>query len=172
MNLLLDTTLGVGVLYVVLSLLHKGLAKLGFHSIVASGYYGKPPRASVWGGQFLVFLSGLVLMKLLVVLILTMFPIILALGQFFLSPFERLEDPRYQVVVVMLLVPLVMNVVQFWLTDHIIKARGTFPPEMLADDSHERIAASEPLLSVSSSRSSSPIHSPRFGPSLNAFDSN
>ncbi|KAJ9086080.1 hypothetical protein DSO57_1008009 [Entomophthora muscae] len=171
LNLLLDTTLGVGVLYVVLNFLHKVLDKFGFHSIIASGYYGKPPKASIWGGQFLVFLSGLILMKLLVVLILTMFPIILLLGQFFLSPFERLEDPRYQVVVVMLLVPLVMNVVQFWLTDHIIKARPTIPLGISTDNPNGFMNSSEPLLSVSGSSSSSPIHSPQFGPSLNDYDS-
>lgn len=150
LNLLLDTTLGVGVLYVVLNLLHAGLAKLGVHSLVESGYYGKPPRASIWFGQFLVFLTGLVLMKLLVVLILTAFPFILILGQLFLSPFEGLEDARYQVVVVMLLVPLVMNVVQFWLTDQIIKARSILPSTFL-NVSYEQIITPEPLPSETDS---------------------
>lgn len=124
LNLLLDTTLGVGVLYVVLKLLNRLFDHLGFKQAVASGYYGKPPQFSIWLSQFSVFLMGLIIMKILVVIIIEIFPSVVELGHFLLSPLEKLGDTRYQIVVVMLLVPLVMNVIQFWLTDQIIKAQS------------------------------------------------
>ena len=45
---------------------------------------------------------------------------------FISSPLEQFKDPRYQIVVVMLLVPLIMNIIQFWITDTILKNTETY----------------------------------------------
>lgn len=153
LNLLLDTTLGVGVLYLVLKMLNRVFDRMGFSQAVASGYYGKPPQFSIWLSQFSIFFMGLIIMKILVVIIIEIFPSIVELGHFLLSPLEKLGDTRYQIIVVMLLVPLVMNVIQFWLTDQIIKAQSKVS---LLSQGISDWQSSDPLL-VDERENSSPL---------------
>ncbi|KAK8865810.1 hypothetical protein IAR55_000957 [Kwoniella newhampshirensis] len=120
LNVLIDTTLGVGILYFCL----KGFTwvftkRLGWEGFV-SGQYGRPPRPSFWWKQLLPYLSSILIMKLLVLLPLTLPVISDLLFQFGQSLLGWLS-PRIQVIFVMAIFPLIMNVFQFCLVDQVIK---------------------------------------------------
>jgi hypothetical protein len=123
LNILLDTTIGVFIIYMLMRV-YVGIARLLGVRDMRSGYYGRPPRVSAWLRQLCIFVMALASMKLLVLLALRIFPIFFWFGQWALAPIEAIGDQRIQVVVVMLIFPLVMNIVQFWLVDGVIKGNG------------------------------------------------
>ncbi|ORX81147.1 hypothetical protein K493DRAFT_132863, partial [Basidiobolus meristosporus CBS 931.73] len=122
LNLLLDTTVGVLVLCVVLKVLHQLLSSFGIKEM-ESGNYGNPPQYHIWVKQSLVFLLALSATKLIIYAGINVFPILVIIGQWILDPFVRVGDPRLQVIVVTLIAPLIMNIVQFWLVDNLIRHR-------------------------------------------------
>ncbi|KAI9592929.1 vacuolar membrane protein-domain-containing protein [Syncephalis fuscata] len=109
LNILLDTT--------------AGAIRLGVPDM-RSGYYGHPPRIVAWLRQLVVFVMALASMKLLVLVVLRIFPFFFWFGKWALAPVEAIGDTRVQVVVVMLIFPLIMNIIQFWLVDGVIKGDG------------------------------------------------
>nr|XP_031861258.1 uncharacterized protein CI109_003228 [Kwoniella shandongensis]KAA5528330.1 hypothetical protein CI109_003228 [Kwoniella shandongensis] len=120
LNVLIDTTLGVGIIYFSL----KGFTwlfkeHLGLEGFV-SGQYGHPPRRTFWWKQLLPYLLSIIIMKLLVLLPLTLPVISDQLFRFGQSLLGWLS-PRIQVIFVMAIFPLVMNVFQFCLVDQVIK---------------------------------------------------
>ncbi|KAJ3106164.1 hypothetical protein HDU97_006981 [Phlyctochytrium planicorne] len=122
LNILLDTTIGVGILYCFLKVLH-GIADFFKLKDMKSGHYGTPPRASAWLKQLSLFITAWFFVKVTVVIALETFPFFSHFAELVLRPIERTGNPKLQVVVVMLLFPLVMNVVQAWLIDHVIKGK-------------------------------------------------
>ncbi|KAI8801263.1 vacuolar membrane protein-domain-containing protein [Cladochytrium replicatum] len=132
LNILLDTTIGVGILYGYLRLIHSAAEGIGLTQI-KSGSYGNPPQFSAWFKQLCLFIAAWFWVKITVVLILQLFPFLAAVVEYMLGPLERGSDSRAQVVVVMLLFPLCMNVLQAWLIDAVIKEKhdengGAFTP--------------------------------------------
>ncbi|KAJ3411408.1 hypothetical protein HDV05_002288 [Chytridiales sp. JEL 0842] len=119
LNILLDTTIGVGILYIFLRILHELAFRFGIRG-VESGHYGNPPRISYWLKQTTLFILSWTLLKLLVLWSLSTFPFFSRLGEWVLKPVQRMGE-RTQVVFVMLVFPLGMNVVQAWLIDGVIK---------------------------------------------------
>ncbi|KAI8816916.1 vacuolar membrane protein-domain-containing protein [Fimicolochytrium jonesii] len=138
LHILLDTTLGVGILALFLRLLHQLADK--FHmSDMRSGYYGYPPRIRAWAKQLLLFLIAWFFVKLTVVAILTLFPFLATVAGWILNPLVSGDtDPRLQVLVVMLIFPLCMNVVQAWLIDMVIKGKHPHPHHHLNRRSSSR----------------------------------
>ncbi|KAH9983530.1 vacuolar membrane protein-domain-containing protein [Russula compacta] len=123
LNILIDTTLGVGVIYLTLHLLtwffSTKLQLKGFQS----GQYGSPPSLSHWARQAAVYVVSLTSMKLLVVLLLASWSSeLLDIGAWLLSWLGNGDTA--QVVFTMGLFPIFMNVLQFWLIDSIVKAGG------------------------------------------------
>ncbi|KAI8576139.1 hypothetical protein K450DRAFT_258196 [Umbelopsis ramanniana AG] len=121
LNIFVDTTVGVGILWGIL---------LGFRRLAAyfrlqgvqSGVYGDPPLINQfiqWGKQLLIYITALVLMKLVVVLIFAICPFLFDFGQWVLE--WTMSNYKLQVVFVMLIFPLVMNIIQFWVIDTIVK---------------------------------------------------
>lgn len=72
----------------------------------------------------MIFLIAVFLMKALVVLSISYIPFLSAFAFLIFSIFEG-KDPRYEIVVVLFIFPLVMNVTQALLTDSIIKEDRT-----------------------------------------------
>ncbi|KAI0287606.1 vacuolar membrane protein-domain-containing protein [Russula brevipes] len=131
LNILIDTTLGVGVIYLALHLLTWLLtSKLQFKGF-QSGQYGSPPSLNYWARQAAVYVVSLTSMKLLVVLLLTSWHKLLDIGAWLLSWLGNGETA--QVVFTMGLFPIFMNVVQFWLIDSIVKAGGTAGTSLASD---------------------------------------
>ncbi|KAJ3035198.1 hypothetical protein HDV00_004267 [Rhizophlyctis rosea] len=124
LQILLDTTIGVGILYLVLKLLHS---IVDYYRVpdMQSGHYGHPPRLSAWARQLTLFIFAWFIVKLLVVLLLQLLPILATIATYILSPLERSGDTRLQVIVVMLIFPLIMNIIQAWLIDMVIKGKGS-----------------------------------------------
>ncbi|ORX88620.1 hypothetical protein K493DRAFT_195261, partial [Basidiobolus meristosporus CBS 931.73] len=120
LNLLLDTTVGVLILYFVLKGVHRILDHFQVKEMDC-GNYGSPPECRIWLKQSLVFLLALSATKLTIFLGTTAFPCLVILGQWILDPIIQLGDPRLQVMVVMFILPMFLNMLQFWLVDSLIR---------------------------------------------------
>ena len=90
---------------------------------------------SAWFKQTALFITAWFFVKLTVQIALTTFPFFAQFAQWLLSPLEK-GDSRVQVIVVMLIFPLIMNVVQAWLIDMVIKGKST---EIESSDSFESV---------------------------------
>ena len=120
LNVLFDTTIGVFILSAIMMSMRFCYQQLQWKDLVNSGEYGGyPPKLSIWFKQLTGFLFALALTKLVVSIMLIKIRIFAQLAEQLLSP---IRDPRTQLVVVMLVFPLVMNILQFWLIDNIIKS--------------------------------------------------
>ncbi|KAF0431396.1 vacuolar membrane protein [Gigaspora margarita] len=120
LNILVDCTVGVFILYVFLKAVQYIASTLGIEG-VKSGEYGDPPRFEWWARQTVEFIISILLMKIVIVITFRHFPFLFDFGEWFLG--WTLYDARLQVVFVMLVFPLVMNTVQFWLVDQVIKKK-------------------------------------------------
>jgi hypothetical protein len=103
LNILVDTTLGIGILWVILKgfkYLVKRFELTGFQS----GVYGDPPlieQLKKWGKQLVVYITSLMLMKVIVVGLFHLCPWISDFGDWVLE--WTVGNYRLQVVFVMLM---------------------------------------------------------------------
>ncbi|KAI9020244.1 vacuolar membrane protein-domain-containing protein, partial [Phycomyces nitens] len=121
LNILVDTTLGVVILWLILSGFKYITSYFGWTGF-ESGVYGNPPmtdQLKQWGKQLVLYIVSLVLMKSVVVLLFHLCPWISDFGRWVLQ--WTLGNYKLQVVFVMLIFPLVMNIMQFWIVDTIVK---------------------------------------------------
>lgn len=93
LNVLLDTTIGVGLIWILLRTL-ASICELFDLVGTKSGVYGSPPRWTWWLKQSLVYTIGLTLMKLAVFVILTTIPQLSIVGDFLLKWSEHHEKSR------------------------------------------------------------------------------
>lgn len=119
LNLLLDTTLGVPILWFFLYIIHMTAFRVGITDII-SGQYGDPPRWAAFFKQAGLYLLGMMCMKSVLYSIEQMFPWIDDIGEFLLSWTNK--NAELQVVFVMLVFPVVMNTLQYYLIDTIIQS--------------------------------------------------
>ncbi|KAH6914770.1 vacuolar membrane protein [Coprinopsis sp. MPI-PUGE-AT-0042] len=150
LNILVDTTVGVGIIYGCLHLFnHIFTEKLGWKGF-ESGVYGDPPSVNFWFRQAATYMTCLLIMKLLVVGLFVLVPGIFTIGQWLLS-WTHAGGEVLQVAFVMGIFPIVMNILQFWLIDSIVKASSTPSPVALEVDSADPFHTSdrEPLFNVS-----------------------
>ncbi|KAH0562514.1 hypothetical protein GP486_002798 [Trichoglossum hirsutum] len=122
LNLAIDTTIGIPILIFLLRLITRAVALTSFGEpaeSIQSGNYGHPPRASWWLKQSLLYFLGLLGMKLCVLFIFSVCPWISWVGDWALRWTEG--DERVQVFFVMLLFPLIMNALQYYIIDSFIK---------------------------------------------------
>merc|ERR1719433_627883 len=123
-NIMLDTTLGVGIEYFILQLLTGCLEKATRHQgIFRSGEYRDIQGRFIpvkYVSQLAVWLLCVTGMKaVMVMLMIVLRPVLLAAARLFLGIFR--SDPKIELVVVMIVTPCCMNALQFWLTDNFIK---------------------------------------------------
>ena len=122
LNLAIDTTIGIPILIVLLRLLHAGAS---FTPIarplesIQSGNYGQPPRATWWLKQSIIYFLGLLCMKTCVFFIFQLCPWIIVVGDWALRWTEGNE--AIQIAFVMLIFPLIMNALQYYIIDSFIK---------------------------------------------------
>ncbi|GAA6061701.1 hypothetical protein JCM10212_004933, partial [Sporobolomyces blumeae] len=132
LNILIDTTLGVLILYFLLH--YSTLVVQRFQPEYQTGFYGAPSfSVSLWAEQAAVYVLCLSVMKVVVLVI------------FWLAP--ELEDgmswslswtnEEAQVVIVMLILPLVMNLFQFLMVDSIIRLKDPNSPATVDPNSDE-----------------------------------
>jgi len=160
--------LGVGALYLILHGLTDVLSKKLQYSGFESGVYGNPPAFNFWARQAALYVMSLTTMKLLVIMIIILVPGIFDVGEWLLR-WTRGGDGEvilYALHVlpssslgylfitfpndsVMGIFPIIMNVLQFWLIDSIVKASGNSFVEL--DDNNPELQVTqdrEPLFRV------------------------
>ncbi|KAG2234744.1 vacuolar membrane protein-domain-containing protein [Thamnidium elegans] len=125
LNVAVDTTVGVAILYMWLRVIEFILGK--FHvKQIETGQYGSPPLKYMllpWLKQTIIFVLAESLMKLCVFGMFRHMPFLFAWGEWVLRWTKG--NYRYQVIFVMLIFPLVMNIIQFWIVDTIVKVTPT-----------------------------------------------
>ncbi|KAF8914263.1 vacuolar membrane protein-domain-containing protein [Gymnopilus junonius] len=127
LNILIDTTFGVAMIYVTLHALTRLFTDKFMLKGFESGMYGDPPSLIYWARQAALYVLTLTTMKAVVITILILFPGIYLLGEWLLSWTWTGEGDAVQVIFVMGIFPITMNIVQFWLIDSIVKASTTGP---------------------------------------------
>lgn len=125
LNVAIDTTLGVFLLWCWYGLISAILDYFNLKDGFKTGDYGPPPFSKMiipWIRQMSVFLLAEILSKACLYVILISSPWLFWLGEICIrwTPTER-----FQVVFVMLIFPLIMNALQFWLTDTILKVHDS-----------------------------------------------
>jgi hypothetical protein len=121
LNLGIDTTLGVPVLYVLLKVLHRLFAYTPLANppqSIKSGNYGQPPKATWYFKQLLIYCIGLIGMKLFVFFLFMAMPFLPWIGDWALRWTEGNE--ALQVAFAMFIFPLAMNAVQYYIIDSFI----------------------------------------------------
>ena len=93
LNVLLDTTVGVGLIWILLRTLSSICSLLDLQG-TRSGVYGNPPRWSWWMKQSVVYTIGLSTMKFAVFVILKSIPQLSIVGNFLLKWSEHHEKSR------------------------------------------------------------------------------
>lgn len=87
------------------------------------GEYGNPPQLSVFFPQLGVWLIIVLMGKSMILF--CMFQLIDPLNTFISRLFKIFHDqPRLELVVVMIIIPTILNTVQFWVTDTFLKAHS------------------------------------------------
>ena len=84
-----------------------------------SGNYGHPPRYGWWAKQSVIYFIGLIGMKLCVLVIFQLLPWIAWVGDWALRWTEG--NTALQIAFVMLIFPLIMNALQYYIIDSFIK---------------------------------------------------
>ncbi|KAG6887115.1 hypothetical protein C0995_001360 [Termitomyces sp. Mi166 len=116
------TTIGVGIIYLILHALTEIITnKLKWEGF-ESGVYGSPPSFKYWARQAAVYVLALTTMKIVVIIIIVTIPGIFDAGEWLLSWTRIGSGDSVQVIFVMGIFPIIMNVLQFWLIDSIVKA--------------------------------------------------
>ncbi|KAF4497920.1 vacuolar membrane [Fusarium agapanthi] len=90
---------------------------------VQSGNYGTPPNAWWWLKQSVIYFCGLFGMKICVLIIFIMMPWISKAGDWALGWTEGNE--KLQIAFVMMIFPLIMNALQYYIIDSFIKLKET-----------------------------------------------
>ncbi|KAK5990452.1 Vacuolar membrane protein [Cladobotryum mycophilum] len=140
LNLAIDTTLGIPILIVLIRVFTAlvSLTPLGKpRDSIQSGYYGHPPKAWWWLKQSFIYFSGLFGMKVCVLIIFIMMPWISKVGDWALRWTEGNE--KLQVAFVMMIFPLIMNAMQYYIIDSFIKKPVTDHQPLPSEDLDEGI---------------------------------
>ena len=117
-SLLLDTTVGVPILYVCLVIVYF-ICDLFQVQGINSGEYGNPPSFKRYLKQLVIFMVAVTMMKAVIYVLLS-FPIFIMYADWILSwsdPF-----PNLQVILVVLVFPIMLNCFQYYIVDNIIKS--------------------------------------------------
>lgn len=125
LNLAIDTTVGIPILILILRVLTVGASYTPMarpKESIQSGNYGTPPKATWWLKQSLIYFFGLLGMKAWVFLIFELCPWIIRVGDWALRWTEGNE--AIQIAFVMLIFPLIMNALQYYIIDTFIKKKA------------------------------------------------
>ncbi|KAJ1816089.1 hypothetical protein LPJ60_005466 [Coemansia sp. RSA 2675] len=122
LNLTLDCTIGILFITGYLKLFGCLAQRLNVKGL-ESGHYGDPPSWRRWMKQASIFCASMVCMKLTVVLLITLFPLLVGLGDLILKPILMTHSPRFEIVFVMAIWPLSLNIFESWILDQFIKTK-------------------------------------------------
>jgi hypothetical protein len=103
-------------------LLHGIERCLGNSSTFAfkSGYYGENVECTLWGYQVFIWLMIIFVVKGIIWIMMALFVVPLQFfGSFLLLPLSG--HPQLELIAVMIIIPLVLNSLVFWITDSFLK---------------------------------------------------
>ncbi|MBE3043922.1 hypothetical protein IMZ48_15380 [Candidatus Bathyarchaeota archaeon] len=135
-----QTTIGIPILILLVRMATSLASRTSFGQppgSIQSGYYGSPPNWRWWLKQSLLYFCGLFGMKLIVLIIFYAFPWLPHVGDWALGWTEGNE--RLQIVFVMMLFPVIMNAMQYYIIDSFIKKQPGSERE-----GHERVPGEDP----------------------------
>ncbi|CAI7568121.1 unnamed protein product [Penicillium palitans] len=148
LNLGIDTTLGIPILILLLRVLNYLVSYTPLANppeSIESGNYGQPPRVTWWLKQAIVYFMGLLGMKICVFFLIELLPFIVKVGDWALRWTEG--NAAVQIFFVMLLFPVIMNAIQYYIIDIFIKkpvsqyaVDDTIGDATTDDDAHRREA--------------------------------
>ncbi|KAG0671528.1 hypothetical protein C6P45_000360 [Maudiozyma exigua] len=128
LNLLMDTTLGIPILWLILSFMQRTLRYFKIQNVESGNYYlvsdegsvDRRPHFRAFLKQLIVFITGLIIMKIFIFLILNYFE---DLAYWFANLTLGWADkwPNFQVFLVMFVSPVLLNCFQYCCIDNIIK---------------------------------------------------
>ncbi|KAJ2817570.1 hypothetical protein FBU31_006179, partial [Coemansia sp. 'formosensis'] len=122
LNLTLDCTIGILFITGYLRLFGYLAQRLNVKGL-ESGHYGDPPSWKRWIKQAGIFCASMIFMKLTVVLLITLFPLLVGLGDLILKPIQMAHSPRFEIIFVMAIWPLSLNIFESWIIDQFIKTK-------------------------------------------------
>lgn len=139
-QLIEQTTLGIPILILLLRVLNRVASYTPLANppeSIQSGNYGQPPRATWWLKQAIVYFMGLLGMKICVFFLIELLPFIVKVGDWALRWTEG--NTAVQIFFVMLLFPVIMNAMQYYIIDIFIKK----PVSQYAEDDSAGEAATD-----------------------------
>lgn len=128
-----QTTLGIPILILILRVLNYFALFTPLADppeSIESGNYGHPPRAFWWFKQSIVYFIGLLGMKTCVFFLIQLLPFIVNVGDWALRWTEG--NAAIQIAFVMLIFPVIMNALQYYIIDAFIKKPLSY--DLYADD--------------------------------------
>jgi len=125
-TLIMDTTFGVVFAYSLLKIIEKVSRDNGWTKAI-SGNYSEDTDEEIdlgaWSLQLMIWVSIVAFVKWLLLIAIIYFRLFfIEIGKRMLEPFA--DDPRVELVFVMIVVPAVMNILQFWVQDNFLKQKG------------------------------------------------
>lgn len=115
-----DSTVGTFINIVLLKLFEHFMKRFPDCTVMNFGDYGNPPQLCVWFPQLIVWMCIVVIAKLLTLYML--FQFIFPLNDIISVVFSVFHDkPEIELVLVMIIIPTIMNTIQFWVTDTFLK---------------------------------------------------
>ncbi|KAH7328814.1 vacuolar membrane protein-domain-containing protein [Stachybotrys elegans] len=126
LNLGIDTTIGIPILIILLRVTTALFAMTRYGQppeSIQSGFYGNPPNVWWWIKQSIIYFIGLLGMKVCVLIIFVMIPGIAKVGDWALGWTEGNE--KLQIAFSMMIFPLIMNALQYYIIDSFIKKKET-----------------------------------------------
>jgi len=119
-NFVVDSSLGCLFNYFLLVHVIEVVAERCASHTMITGYYGDPPSNKIWALQVAawIFIVTVVKVFLLFALLIPLKNPLYAVGKWSMSGFDYY--PKMELVIVMVLVPLVMNILVFWIQDNFL----------------------------------------------------
>lgn len=122
LNFFVDCTVGVLIVFIVHGFICNILQKLGFTSFGHIGEYGDPPNKYVWAAQCSVYITALMINKVIVCSI--FFATLSPVNEFADWLFSPLwPTPELELIVVMVMCPFLLTSLQFLMFDYMLKAQ-------------------------------------------------
>jgi len=122
LNIFLDVTLGLLITYMLIHLCKIIGPHLGIESCYKTGEYGNPPSFNKWKNQLWVWLCICIFVKFLLTLIAYwQSNVFLTIGVILLYPIHGW--PRFELLFVMLVWPLIINALYFWVADNFLMSK-------------------------------------------------
>lgn len=114
-----DTTLGVALFIISYRIIEDICLAAGFKGIRSGDYGGQPPKISFWGRQFAIYMAAQIFMKATIFLLFIAFPRIGAIAALLIN-WTKFSF-QFEVFFVMFFSPLVLDAIQYYLIDSVIK---------------------------------------------------